>query len=187
MPSDETTTLHDSATPTSNQSTTPPTKEKITPPYDKDATPFLKQQAAPPNPPLANDYNEKKRRLESGHIETIQKKSKPQYTTSLSSTTTTTTTRVVETNDSYSMQSEQVDTVGGDTDQRKSPEVPLISPFVISEANNGKDGQEGLNLDDSQNYVMPTITGMDDSEQESVFNTSFTITSESYVLEFMYC
>ncbi len=41
-----------------------------------------------------------------------------------------------------------------------------------------REGQEGVNLDDSQSYEMPAITGMEESEQESASTFTFSVISE---------
>ena len=62
----------------------------------------------------------------------------------------------------------------------KDDQMPpvTLAPFVIGDM---RDGEEGENLDDSQTYVMPEISGMEDSEQDSVSTFNFCLRSKSTV------
>ena len=66
----------------------------------------------------------------------------------------------------------KVDSVNG---REVTHSTPGVTPFVLGDM---REGQEGVNLDDSQSYEMPAITGMEESEQESASTFTFSVISE---------
>ena len=169
-----------------NQSAVPPSDQSVTPPLVQVATPPTRPPIKNTKSPLLSSFepSKKKRRKDEQ-----SKKNHSQELGRTSQHSATIPEASSHVNQPPSNECVSVENVKDREEKKNTKDVsepirPLISPFVLG--SDTKDGQEDVNLDDSQNFVMPIITGMEDSEQESALNTSFAITSELCTSQSLY-
>ena len=78
------------------------------------------------------------------------------------------------------IENEHRDRNGNQSQNKHETDKPSLSPFILGTTSQDRDEEVGGvdNLDDSNQFVMPRITGMEESESESVSTFDFSLKSK---------